>query len=325
MDSTIRRPIEVDDHPLLRKKYIIPTPSIDEFYKETIQCIRMRMPGKITYSLPRWGKTWAIRYCMNAIKMEFGSVPVYLLLCQSKKHASESAFFSLMLQCVGHAGAFSGKNEAKRYKLTQKMVEAARKSKRDFIVLFLDEAQCLQLDEYQWLRDIYNDLMNEGVCLVTFLVGQHQLVSMKTTFQKAGQTQIIGRFMTDEMQFSGLVSAEDFATCLHAYDNAAFPENSDWTYTRFFFPIAYQCGLRLEHSAALLFDLFSEAHKKIRPGTKIDIPMAYFSRTVEMALVDNMNHDAPQFELNALSWSNALKRSGFLKFYEELNLARAFE
>jgi hypothetical protein len=37
----------------------------------------------------------------------------------------------------------------------------------------------------------------------------------------------------------GIRNAEDVATCLQGYDQTAYPEGTDWTFTRFCLPQAF--------------------------------------------------------------------------------------
>jgi hypothetical protein len=113
------------------------------------------------------------------------------------------------------------------------------------VIAFADEAQRLDIIEYEWLRDVHDELERAGIRMITLLVGQPQLLNQKNAFRASKQTQIVSRFMIDEMRFRGIQSVDDLATCLAGYDAACYPEASDWTYTRFFFPNAYDDGLRM--------------------------------------------------------------------------------
>ncbi|WP_232452090.1 hypothetical protein [Burkholderia ubonensis] len=70
--------------------------------------------------------------------------------------------------------------------------------------------------------------------------------SKKSIFQRDGEEQIVARFMTEELPFHGIRSAHECSDCLHGYDQGEYLENSGWNHTRFFFPRAYEAGLRLE-------------------------------------------------------------------------------
>jgi len=42
--------------------------------------------------------------------------------------------------------------------------------------------------------------------------------------------------MVEELAFHGIRNAEDVATCLNGYDQTAYPEGSQWSFTRYYMP-----------------------------------------------------------------------------------------
>jgi hypothetical protein len=155
---------------------------------------------------------------------------------------------------------------------------------------------------------------------MTILVGQPQLLHQKTSLRQSNHTQIILRFMIAEMRFNGLLSAEDIATCLAGYDEAKFPNKSDWTYTRFFFPVAYANGLRLVDQADAVWNAFCRAHEKARFDFAIEIPMQYFARAVEIALTENSKNDSKNFKFSPSIWDVAVEDCSYAAAQEELHL-----
>jgi hypothetical protein len=52
---------------------------------------------------------------------------------------------------------------------------AARKG--HIVALFCDEAQRQSRNSYEWLRDVHDQLAYHGIRLITFLIGQPQLLA----------------------------------------------------------------------------------------------------------------------------------------------------
>ncbi|NRF95093.1 hypothetical protein HQN89_29835 [Paenibacillus frigoriresistens] len=80
-------------------------------------------------------------------------------------------------------------------KATSKETELAKQNSRRLVVLFIDEAQCLDEQHYEWLIDYFNKLEKLQITLTVFLVGQEQLNSQKTIFSRGNTDQIIQRFI----------------------------------------------------------------------------------------------------------------------------------
>jgi hypothetical protein len=152
--------------------------------------------------------------------------------------------------CGGSSWGIDRDDRKKRAKLNDKIVELVERSGYNWFVMFADEAQRLDVIEYEWLRDVHDELERRGVRMTTLLVGQPDLLNQKSAFRLSRQTHIVSRFMIDELQFHGLVTADDAATCLAGYDQTYYPERSDWSYTRYFLPAAYSTGFRLVNQAA---------------------------------------------------------------------------
>lgn len=170
------------------------------------------------------------------------------------------------------------------------------------------------------MRDIHDELAQHAIRIHTFLVGQPQLLSQKNAFQLRGDEQIVARFMVEELQFRGVLSAEDTATCLIGYDTTQYPEDSGWNFTRFFYPRAFEAGLRLADDGHFLWNAFAEVHHEASLPGKLEIPMEYFSRAVEIALLETTVHDSTTFRLNPDLWRFAVKRCGYVKAQRAANM-----
>jgi hypothetical protein len=323
--TTYLRPVPLESHPVIEQKYIVPTPSIEDMYLRVKKLIRLRTPGGMVFAHPRFGKTYGVRYVMRILKEDFPRAVILNFGCQMKKTHSEDAFFSVLLEAVGHHGAHSGSVTRKRLKLKQRIMELVDHSGYNWFVLFADEAQRLDIIEYEWLRDVHDELEYCGIRMITLLVGQPQLLNQKSAMRMARQTQIVSRFMIDEMQFRGLLSSDDFAACLASYDEACFPPGSDWCYTRFFLPAAYSSGLRLMKQAGPLWEIFLEAHRAARFEYALEVPMQYFARSVEIALLENVSHDDYDFAFTSEAWRHAVSESNFIAAQEELRMVMGDE
>ena len=107
-------------------------------------------------------------------------------------------------------------------------------------------------DAYEWLRDVHDQLAYNGIRLITFLVGQSQLLAQKAAFQMSGDEQIVARFMIAQLKFHGIRNATEAATCLAGYDATRYPEGTGPTFTEFFLPEAFGRGTRLGNCGANL-------------------------------------------------------------------------
>jgi type II secretory pathway predicted ATPase ExeA len=310
------RPVPMETHPLILQRYIVPTASIEELYLRIKQCLKLRVPGAIVYAMTRWGKTYAIRHVIATLRLDFPKLVTITFDCHKKKTPNESAFFSNLLRAIGHEKAETGSVHVKRARLLNKLIEMLQASRQNVLVVFGDEAQKLEIEDYEWLREVHDELEKNGFRMVTFLIGQPQLKNRKTSLKQARQTQIVGRFMIDDIEFHGIRSAEEGATCLLGYDTATYP-NEAWSFTRFFFPQAWAAGMRLVTEGAPLWQQFQDAHDSLGFRTDLEVPMTYFARTVEIAITE-LGKDHPDFRFTPEIWKQAVLASRFSAAEEEL-------
>jgi hypothetical protein len=234
---------------------------------------------------------------------------------------SEALFFGMLLDAARHARPDSGSALQRRLRLYHKLAELVTRASGNTLVVFVDEAQRLELEHYEWLRDVQDELGRRGIRMFVFLVGQPGLLNRKSAFrQNVDTSQIVSRFMIDEMRFAGMREPADLKMSLAAYDSSVFPEDSGWTYTRFFLQRAFDTGFRLGGQQQIIWESFEKAHRLARFDFPMDIPMEYLARSVEIALTRYMEHDGPRFELGRSCWDEAVAESSFVAALEALRI-----
>nr|WP_238538060.1 hypothetical protein [Paraburkholderia atlantica] len=76
-------------------------------------------------------------------------------------------------EAVGDHAPNAGTSSAKRSRLSLRIREAAARSGSSAVLLFCDEAQRYNENEYEWLRDVHDVLDRQQIKLFTFLVGRN--------------------------------------------------------------------------------------------------------------------------------------------------------
>ena len=289
------RPIDPALHPIETGSYRIATPAIEAFHQLVTRCLRYRITGALTYGPSRIGKTRAIEYLRLLLAETQPKIVTYHTQAEHKPRHAEGPFFANLLEAVGYPEPDSGSNPTKRMRLINKIKEGCARQGSGTVVLFCDEAQRYDENEYEWLRDVHDHLDRLQIRLFTFLVYQQELLSVKTALQRAKKTQIVARLMVEELAFFGIRDVRDVATCLNGYDQTHFPRASDWSFTRFYLAQAVANGYRLADDAPLLWAAFEQLHHKHGLPTDLEIPMESFTRAVEMVLKDSELRDAPDY------------------------------
>jgi len=308
-----RRPVDSTLHPIETGNDRIGTPAIQAFADLITRCLRYRITGALTYGPSRIGKTRAIEYLRLLLAETHPKVTTYHAQAEHKPRHAEGPFFANLLEAVGYPEPDSGGNPTKRMRLINKIKEACARNGSGTVVLFCDEAQRYDENEYEWLRDVHDHLDRLQIRLFTFLVGQQELLAVKTAMQRAKKTQIVARLMVEELAFFGIRNVRDVATCLAGYDQTNFPRASDWSFTGFYLPQAVAAGYHLAVDAGLLWAAFEQLHHKNGLPGELEIPMESFARAVEIVLKESELRDAPTYRPDAALWSVAVRSCGYIQ------------
>lgn len=314
MDIQNMRPIDIDLHPVSNRTYLMPTHSIGETYAMVLKVIKRRDSGLVIWGRIRYGKTSAMLYCRQCLDIDFPNMPVAIYNAKRDVSSHKGNFYTSLLALVNHQ-RWDDRCSAtvKHTRLINFMDDAASNDPRKLYVLFIDEASRLQSSHYDWIKDIYNDLMLRGVTLLPILVGQRLLLDQKISFLKTGEEgeAIVNRFMLYEHPFRGIKEKEDFVECLSYYDSSVYPAGTEWTFTRFFLPEAYAAGFRLENYGDMLWEAFNDSYRELGIKAVMEVPMKYFTKTMEILLTDNAESDSAYFTMTKEACMRLIQESWF--------------
>ena len=301
------RPIAQALHPIETGNYRVATPAIEAFYALIERCLRYRITGALIYGPSRIGKTRSIEYLRLLLSETHPRATTYHAQAEHKPRHAEGPFFANLLEAVGYPEPDTGSNSTKRMRLINKIKEACARNGSQTVILFCDEAQRYDENEYEWLRDVHDHLDRLQIRLFTFLVGQEELLSVKTAFRRSKQTQIVARLMVEELAFFGIRNVKDVATCLRGYDETHYPRSSGWSFSRFYLPKATAAGYRLVDNSAWIWNAFERVHQQHGLAGSLQIPMESFARAVEIVLQESEMRDSSGVRPDETLWEAAAR------------------
>ena len=137
------RPASLEDHPISRRTYRIPTPSIAAFRALVDECLLLYITGALIHGRPRIGKTYAIEFIRRDLERRHPRLSIYKMRCTRSQTPSENSFFSALLYAANHPAQSGASKAALRGRLLHKLRQVADTKGDERIVLFADEAQNL--------------------------------------------------------------------------------------------------------------------------------------------------------------------------------------
>ena len=309
--------VATGEHPIESTRYLLITPAVAALFAQVIQWVTNRVPGAVICGRPRRGKSKAIKLLIDELARVFPGMPVFSTPAFDRIVPNESAFLEKLLKEAGHSIVKRGDLEDKLMRLVEFLAQQADASGHGRVVLMIDEAQVLQERHYGWLIGLHNELDRLGVNLIVLLVGQHQLLQIRTGYITTEKHQIVGRFMVQVREFHGIRNADDVEACLIGYDkDSEYPVGSGWSFTRYSLPEWFDGGGRLSQLAQDFWSVISEVRKGGRAQADNQMPMQDFARTVEhflrIASIVNPATFRPQYDLRLTEQVRAAVRAALV-------------
>jgi len=279
-DAFARPRIDEETHPVFNGLFVLPTRACLALLDYIIFFVAMRMSAAFV-APPRYGKTMAGEFIKIHIPKEGAKgARVYKIDMAYYKHSTKNNFFEHLLKQVKHALWNEGKHAAKVDRFKAFLIDAARANKVTRVVLLFDEAQLLTIEDFEWLKEVHNELEKEHVKMITFLFGQRELEARREVLKDLNRPDITARFMFKIFNFPGIDSEDDLQVLMDCYDHESeFPEGSGWSYTRFFWPAAFEAGWRLSSEANTLWKHLTAARSKA--GLRGPFTMEIVVRVIE--------------------------------------------
>lgn len=310
----------LDEHPVVTKEYTVLTPMIEKSYSYVRERVWLRKTGLFLYAPPRTGKTRCRRSIKLFLEAEFPGLLVVSFSADDGHTSSRTKNGMLIdiLRSQGLKSKASAKYKDLFYDLLVYIEMRLTGRRHRHVVLMIDEMQLLSEGDFNTLLTLSNKLEEQGITLTSIGFAQPQILHVRSSFKVANKEQLISRFLVEPVPFDGCGSKEDLMAILQAYDNdTQFPPDSDWTYTRFFFPDAYDRGFRLSESCD---DIWQSLLQVIGSDRVASIPMLHLTGAVEYLLAANRTPRGRFFQLDDEIIDRAVSASGLANYFHAVDM-----
>ncbi|MFC3715584.1 ATP-binding protein [Luteimonas soli] len=247
-------------HPVELDNYVMPTNALESFVNVCVGWINSNLVGALVPGLQRIGKSHAVDYFMANYRQWLGnSVGVVSAEVLPHKQISEGIFWGDLLTSMKRPTKKRSPEE-RRQLFVGRLVEAASRSEKKKVVIFIDEAQLLEDALYKLLIGVHNEMWRlYRIKCVWLLVGQPELETVISTYIAEGKRQIVGRFMADTYVFQPLTGITDFKAAVECYDLYLHYPGNGPSFTEHFAPIPWGAGYRLASDADMIFQRIAQA------------------------------------------------------------------
>jgi len=315
-DADVRERL-LPGHPIRAGDYTLPTPMMQRTYAIVRELVWARRTGTVFYSSPRMGKTRCALAIRDLLQAEFPNIYVTLVSTRPSGRPTTSHMLRLILEAESHVlSKRPDPNLLFGNAVADIRVKAGRIGAKQYVLL-IDEMQLLNDADLQQLVCFHNQLELQNLKMTAISFAQPEILHRRTSLLANNARQIIGRFLSDTLQFDGCCSEGDFGDLLRCYDLASeYPEGSGITYTQFFFPAAFRAGFRLETYRTALWDVLHRAAGSIADQ---GVPMEHICLTIEDLLLSLRRQDNSGFRIDGDDIDAAVSASKLRAFSDVLN------
>ncbi|WP_070357297.1 MULTISPECIES: ATP-binding protein [unclassified Duganella] len=288
-------------HPLFKQNTALVTPSIKELYLNVKRRIILREMSVAILAPSGAGKSMALSMLHAFIAAEFPGILVLIHNAHNQQYTSIRAFFKHFLATVGHKEQ-RGETFDLRQRLLHILVDDARVEGRNIIVLMIDEANAMKLDDFLFLKDVGNDLAEESIQLITILMGQSpELDMVLDELAYSRRLDLLARFGLRRLEMRECNSASDLKAIFTAIDTEQYPTELGAPWTAYFIPKAFKAGFRLVQQV----ENCDRALKKLlryKGRSRASFPTRQLFVAIRIFLLNMASIDSEDFVVPADAW-----------------------
>ncbi|MFM0613179.1 ATP-binding protein [Paraburkholderia nemoris] len=286
-------------HPLFTDVDAIGTVALDELY--TLLCLGIETGSKsVAVAAPTGaGKTFAIQRFAAEFGRTYLNIPVIIYNTLNFQATSVRGFFMHFLESLGHA-VLSGETGKLRSRVVNFIIDLARQAGTSMVILMVDEAQNMDAEDVDFLKDVFNELQKARVRLLTFMFGE--LPQFSWTVEMWSDA-VKARFVAHRGLLRGIRNVEDVKRILHEIDVATFSVGSNQTWTSTLFPTAYAAGFRMASQAENFFGCVTRETR----GQASEIPNRAAFDSVRAFVRMHWEKDAADMRFTQKDWEDPLR------------------
>lgn len=283
---------------LLRSRFRIKTPPIMEALEDVRSLIEFRDTGGFMVAPQRWGKTSAAKYICLAITALFGHIPTIFVPMRSPIKAGGNSFFKFILTQARHKYANrAGRTETDLRNLTTEcIVTRARRSKHKMLILVIDEAQLLTLEQWGFLFNISNEVDAHDLSLLVLSIGQSRLLKAAEGLLNDNREEISERFLQRRIRFRGLQTEAELKFVLQQLAKVEMPPGSGTLLLSRYLPKAMEGRWSIDQESGKLWTEFVAVYGDLGLKT-VELPMTYVFNAINRFLLMASRADAVSLSL----------------------------
>lgn len=262
----------IEDHPITRRRYTVPTPMLKSAYVVTRERVYSRRTGLVFFGETRAGKTTCALSIKDYLEEEFPNVYVTLATARHTNRPVDGHVYRLILEGSGHVCAKRNDPNLLLRNVVADVQICTNQRHGDQYVLIIDEVNLLNEADLSNLLELHNALNLLDIRMTTVSFGQPEILDRISSLLAQEKKQIVARFFRAPKPFHMCDSASSLNELLSYLDEKTeWPDGSGCTYTQFFFPLAYRSGFRMSKYTQNIWTALDTACSGSHEGCTMEI------------------------------------------------------
>jgi len=286
----------IDVHLDNATEFFIMTPMIKSLHDTIKQWTWCGLTGGVIVGEARCGKSIGVRSLKESIQSRAGEdIPIFRISIGNRDVKTIRSVYLRIANKLGFKIKKSSTSDEMAFLINMHLVEAAISNSSHQVILIIDEAQYMTVDQLSVFAEIYNDLIDAHCnCTVFFVANESQFEPLAKELIKNENTYLRERFFNHIHAFYGIRNQKELKSCLKRYDAYVLHHASHKTATEYYCPKLYESGWRLSDVAATMWSIYHETCMK--PLKHQSWNMSQFTRTTNILLMDYL--EKYEIELN---------------------------
>ncbi|SOE63578.1 AAA domain-containing protein [Burkholderia sp. D7] len=300
------RKSQILNHPIFRQTLsgCLWTRPVDQLYQQISRCMILRQSAYIEESTGR-GKSIAMEFAINRLSQVVSQLPCVSFNAQTNYVPSVRAFFKEFLTALHHDKT-TGETWELRNRVRRRLEEVAVTSSSGMVILWVDEAQALNVADFLFIRDVQNGLRDIHADLLVFMTGEEPYLHRRIEEAKwSASPAVADRFAMKRMWLGGY-GLNETRELFGMVDTSVWPTTSGITWTQFFLPEAFEAGFRLQSQAMACTSALESAKLLSKEG---HCQARLLKMVVQRFMLDQAHQDCPEFLASPDAWSDAVSDS----------------
>lgn len=207
--------------------------------------------GGLILGEARQGKTTAIRALSNGlVNRDNQTIPLFRLHFGRRDVISIRAVFSKIARSLGYLVRRHQTSDELQEQISMRLAEAALVNDDRKVVLIVDEAQMLAIQQFDAFSEIYNQLFDLRINFIVYFVANQDLFLPVAQALLGNEYKYLReRFFNNLTYYYGIREEAELRECLTGYDQYPVTDEGDMTATAFFCPSLYDQGWRMANLA----------------------------------------------------------------------------